>query len=268
MAEILRTRPLLGTFVEISATGGEALVMDAVSAAFAVVEAIHKSLSFQSPESDLTRLNLADGAWATMPRDAVRVIRLARAMTRASGGLFNATLGGQMVALGILPDHGFAPACPRGSADDIEINGNSVRLRRGILLTLDGIAKGYAVDRAVAVLKRHGAWGGAVNAGGDLRVFGNARAPISIRQGESFVPAGILADGAIASSGGQQAEGGRFRGRIVGDTLPALRTMTVMAAQAWRADALTKVACLSAGDGARDLIGRLGGQLIGDAQAQ
>ncbi len=266
MAELTRTKPLLGTFVEITAMGEDARATAAVSKAFDAVQAIHDSLSFQSPDSDLTKLNLAGGAWVTVPHHARRVIRLARAMTRASGGLFNATVGGRMVRLGVLPDHGFTGMAPSGTADDIEIKGDQVRLKGGILLTLDGIAKGYAVDRAVAVLKQHGAEGGIVNAGGDLRVFGTAQAPIILRQSDgSFTPVGMLADGAVASSGGQEADDERFPGRIVGQGSASGEAVSVMAAQAWRADALTKVASLSAGDDARDLVGRLGGQLIGGA---
>lgn len=49
----------------------------------------------------------------------------------------------------------------------------TVRLERsGMGITLDGIAKGYIVDRAVAFLARHGIQSALVNAGGDIRVIG------------------------------------------------------------------------------------------------
>jgi thiamine biosynthesis lipoprotein ApbE len=41
-----------------------------------------------------------------------------------------------------------------------------------LIVDLGGIAKGFAVDRAVKALKCAGLASGVVNAGGDLRVFG------------------------------------------------------------------------------------------------
>ena len=260
MARVARQKPLLGTFVEISAEGTDrAGTLAAITAAFGVIEHIHQSLSFQNGDSDLTRLNRARGAWVDLPSDALRLLRLARAMGRASGGLFNATVGGQMVALGVLPDHGFGAYLPVGSADDTEIDGSRARLRRGVLVTLDGIAKGYAVDRAVRVLKRHGVASGIVNAGGDLRVFGDIAEPVSRRELDgSLTPVGLLKAGALATSMRHQVPDDRFPGHIVG--AGGSGVFTVMAAQAWRADALTKVASLAAAPEA--MIARLGGHLL------
>src|SRR5437764_6578478 len=47
--------------------------------------------------------------------------------------------------------------------------------------SLDGIAKGFAVDRAVECLQDAGIAAGVVNAGGDLRVFGDAPQEIYVR---------------------------------------------------------------------------------------
>ena len=47
-----------------------------------------------------------------------------------------------------------------------------MRTAEPLALDLGGIAKGHAVDRAVAALRAGGARAGRVNAGGDLRVFG------------------------------------------------------------------------------------------------
>ena len=84
------------------------------------------------------------------------VLHLARELHGDSAGVFDPCL----------PD---AP----GRLEDLELLAND-RLRRHAELSLDlgGIAKGYAVDCAVAALQRGGCTGGLVNAGGDLRVFG------------------------------------------------------------------------------------------------
>jgi len=46
-------------------------------------------------------------------------------------------------------------------------------------IDLGGIAKGYAVDRALMALRTAGCRGALVNAGGDLAVFGNRKHPSS-----------------------------------------------------------------------------------------
>ena len=67
--------------------------------------------------------------------------------------------------------------------------------------SLDGIAKGFAVDRAVDCLREAGVEGGSVNAGGDLRVFGEEWQPLHIRSGASFIYVGKIRDAAVATSG-------------------------------------------------------------------
>ena len=163
-------RPLLGTFVEIGVEGPVATAERAVSAAFAIVQRLHSLLSFHEATSDLTRLNQAGGAEIEVHPHTLRVLRLARGMTLTSGGLFNCTLGGAMVQKGVLPDHGGADVLASGDAEDIQISGTRVRLKRPVKITLDGIAKGYAVDCAIAAMKRNGVNTGWVNAGGDLAI--------------------------------------------------------------------------------------------------
>jgi len=57
-------------------------------------------------------------------------------------------------------------------SDKITINGNSIQLEEGMSLTLDGIAKGYAVDKAIEELKSNGIESALVNAGGDIATLG------------------------------------------------------------------------------------------------
>jgi len=56
---------------------------------------------------------------------------------------------------------------------NIHLSDTSVSLtKRGIALDFGGISKGYAVDRIVEILKKEGIKAGIVNAGGDLKIFG------------------------------------------------------------------------------------------------
>ena len=257
-------RPLLGTYVEIGfrpAPGTE----HAVDAAFAAIAEIDRRLSFHDPSSELSRLNSCRGAYQPLSPIALQVLHLARAMTAASGGLFNCTLGGLLVRCGVLPDHDRRESLDSGTADDIRIERRGARLLRDVKITLDGIAKGYAVDRAVAALRRGGVPAGWVNAGGDLRAFGDLTLPVQRREVDGAIrPLGGLQDAAIASSAVCTPRAARTPGIIVGgeDQRPAPGVWSVLARQAWRADALTKVAALAPAQSRPMLVGRLGGRLL------
>jgi WD40 repeat protein len=94
------------------------------------------------------------------------VLRRAKELHEATDGLFDCTVTSDS----------------RGSLDDLQLTaGNGVVLRRPLAITLDGIAKGYAVDRAIDALRVAGASAGLVNAGGDLRIFGDQMQPIHVR---------------------------------------------------------------------------------------
>jgi FAD:protein FMN transferase len=264
MAELRRMRPLLGTYVEVCARGPAARA--ASEAAFASLEAAQARWSFQARDSELSRLNRNPGRRVALRPETLRLLRLARALTRRSGGTFDCTVGGTLVRQGVLPDHGGPEPLARGEADDIEIGARWARLRRPLRLTLDGIAKGYAVDLAIGILRRHGAHAGWVNAGGDLRVFGDLALPVQRREaGGSFTALGALRNAALASSrAGFDCPCDDFPGCIVGrpGQAPAPGVWTVLARSAWRADALTKVAAAAAPAGRAALIRSLGACLV------
>jgi len=180
---VRRMQPLLGTWVEIRATGRGARVERAVRCAFLRIARVQQRMSFHAPDSVLTRIN----QHAYREPQAVDpltwdLLRKALALSRASMGTFDITVGAALVARGVLPDHGFSRLdAPSGSDAVALLPGRRVALRRPVLLTLDGIAKGYAVDLAIDALARAGVQQAVVNAGGDLRVFGPQALPLGIR---------------------------------------------------------------------------------------
>ncbi|MGD8930447.1 MAG: FAD:protein FMN transferase [Lysobacterales bacterium] len=263
--ETRRMRPLLGTFVEVGVHGDGAGAVATINAAFAVISRIERLLSFQDAESELNRLNRRCGRWVALSPDSLRVLTLARAMTRASGGRFNCTLGGRLVRCGGLPDHGQPRYLESGDAGDIELRPGAARLCRPVRVTLDGIAKGYAVDRGVLALKAQGAEYGWINAGGDLRVFGDRELPVQGRTEDGALPwLTTVKRAAMATSriGGEPEPGHpalipdahRYGGHP--------RFLTVLAARAWRADALTKVAAMAPPHEAAAAVAALGGALL------
>lgn len=263
MAEMRRMRPLLGCYVEVGATGRGAAA--ALAGGFERLEQAHAWWSFHSPDSELTRINGHPGERVPATRATLHLLRLARAVTAASGGAFNCTVGGELVARGILPDHGGPAALPAGTAQDIELGAGWVRLARPVRLTLDGIAKGFAVDLAVAAMRAADVQGGWVNAGGDLRVFGTTALPVTRREEDgTHAPLGLVRDAAVATSRVGFERSADFQGCVVSASgrMPARGLHTVMARSAWRADALTKVAAHHAPAARAEAVRRLGGLLL------
>jgi thiamine biosynthesis lipoprotein len=248
-------RPLLGTFVEACAHGPAAAA--AVDAALRSIEASQRLWSLQDDASELSALNRSRGAPVPLSASTLRLLRLARALQRRSGGTFDCTVGGRLSdALGRWL------AC--GSADDLDIGPGWARLRRPVRITLDGIAKGFAVDRALAAMRRAGAPAGWVNAGGDLRVYGELALPVHRREADGrLVALGLLRDAAVATSGVQTANE-RHAAEIFAPAgrQPAAGAWSVLARCAWRADALTKVAATALPAQRASLVAALGGRLL------
>lgn len=258
-------RPFLGTFVEIGTYAEHPLAEQAVNEAFQAIEDVHNKLGFHNPESELSKLNSANGAEVTLSPLSVVALRLARALTRRSEGLFNCTTGGALVREDLLPRHSSAEYLTEGSAEDLIIRGCKVRLARPVLVTLDGFAKGYAVDLAVKALRKHGLSGGWVNAGGDLKVFGEVVLPLQRREAdESLTDLGQFQEIAVATSMVSEQYTPQFPGKIHGTlgSKPETGVWTVSAPSAWLADALTKVACLAPADQRDHWVAKLGGRRL------
>jgi FAD:protein FMN transferase len=202
---VRRARPLLGTFVEIEATApGDPSLERAVNAAFEAVTRVHRLMSFHDPLSDLARLNrYAPFQTVSVDRWTGKVLRQAGMLFDATSGLFDCAVGRELMQRGLLPSEGLAYA-ESGTFSAVEhLGGNQFRYSAPIAIDLGGIAKGFAVDRAVATLRAHGVREALVNAGGDIRVIGPSARPILIRcpGGEDrVVRAGLLRNAAIATS--------------------------------------------------------------------
>ena len=172
---------ILHTVVEVVAVGEKrADLAAACEAAAEACRAVERRMNFHDPRSDLSRLNAAGGG--EVSPELAAVLAEARWVYEQSGGAFDPATGALVRLYRRARESGRWPtseeiARARGSAgmDAAIINGTSVRFGRpGMALDLGGIAKGYAVDRAVAAMRARGARAGVVNAGGDLFAFGSA----------------------------------------------------------------------------------------------
>jgi thiamine biosynthesis lipoprotein len=165
---LCQCRPLLGTYVEITIRGDapdEDLLTRSLSA-FEEIERIQSLLSFHDPLSELTRINRdAHKRSVEISPDTERVLAFALELCRVSGGAFDPSVAPELMRLGLLPEHGKPPTEP-GNWQSIHLTATSLAFSRPLLLDLGGIAKGYAVDRALAVIGPD--YDATVNAGGDL----------------------------------------------------------------------------------------------------
>jgi thiamine biosynthesis lipoprotein len=253
---IERARPLLGTVVAIRVRGAAPRTAHrAIDHAFATILEIHRLMSFQEEGSDVSRLNRAAArAAVTVHPHTFRVLAWAARMAQLSQGLFDASIGSTLVEWGILAPPGAAalPGGPHASYHDIELaSGQQVFFKRPLWIDLGGIAKGYAVDRAVAALHACGVTSACVNAGGDLRIVGTEAERVAIRTATAPVdvlPLVEIRRGALATScsaiSARAHAGERVGCHMSGQThraVDARTTVSVLAGRCVVADALTKV---------------------------
>jgi len=262
-----RVRPLLGTFVAIRIDACDGDPEASFAAAFARIEAVHRAMSFHDATSELARLNReAAASPMRVGADLWRVLCASLALARASDGGFDPTIAARLVHSGHLPRPDAPPPDLDATWRDIELLPHqSVHFHRPVWLDFGGIAKGHAVDRAVAVLRQHGVHSGVVNAGGDLRVFGAAQETVHVRDPRDparSLPLLQVREGAVATSAGYfSTRHGRsaLLDTRCDTTLGHGMSASVCAPRALWADALTKVVLVDP-DGALPLLRRLRAQ--------
>jgi thiamine biosynthesis lipoprotein len=266
---IRRAKPLLGTFVEITASGARATDLNAgIDAAFDAVAKVHRLMSFHEPDSDVTRLNqLASRYPVSIDHWTYEVLRTAIDLNFRSRGAFDITVAPVLQGLGLLPGPIDSPwgAAQARTPDKVELLAdNMVRFSSPeIRIDLGGIAKGFAVDRALDALRGFGIANGLVNAGGDLAAFGPDIQTVSVRNPvdpQSFM-CGISVDNEALASTARRFDPFRSVGTSSSAVIdpatcePAclIDGATVRAPSCIIADALTKVVMI-AGTSATDLL--------------
>lgn len=148
----------------------------------AELDAVVREMSPWEPGSDLSRYNrAAAGTWVTLPPAFAQVLRRALEIAERAEGAFDPTLGGLVDLWGFGP-RPFSGAPPRPEAiaearatagwRRLTLDGDRLLQPGGVSLDLNGIAKGFAVDRVAAALDRSGARSYLVEVGGELRGTG------------------------------------------------------------------------------------------------
>ena len=160
--------------------GDEAAASRAARAAFARIDQLNGLLSDYDPESELRRLCRTSGQRRRVPvsEELWRVLSEAQGLSGRSGGAFDVTVGPMVRLWRRARRRREMPSPQRLEAARQLVGYRLMRLdpqhhavellKSGMRLDLGGIAKGYAVDEALAVLRSHGITRALVDAGGDV----------------------------------------------------------------------------------------------------
>jgi len=177
----------LGTLVDISLYGvDEETAAKAVTAVTNKMEAIHHNWHAWQP-GKLTHINqqLAAGNTVSLSPEQQQLIQTGIELAQQSGDLFNPAAG-KLIALWGFHSDERANTPPPADADisalvsaapkmsELTLTGNQLSSANpAVMIDVGGYAKGYAVDQAIAELRRMGVNNAIVNAGGDLRAIGS-----------------------------------------------------------------------------------------------
>ncbi len=176
---------VFGTLVEVTVYGAaEAQARQAIADVMHEFQRLHDMLHAWQP-SELSELNtaIARGESAAVSDELANMLQDAKALSEQSQGLFNPAIGGLVKLWGFHADE-FKPVQP--SEKDIArwvsanpqmsdltiVRGRVQSSNRSVQLDLGGYAKGYALDRAAALLRKQGIGNALINIGGNIMALG------------------------------------------------------------------------------------------------
>jgi thiamine biosynthesis lipoprotein len=217
------------------------------------------------PDSEVSALNHHAGHPVLVSADTYGLVTKALAAWRATDGRFDPTIGAALIAHGYDRDFAVVRAArpetrsvrPAPSPAGIQLDPavGAITLPEGVTFDPGGIGKGLAADLVAAVLLEAGARGALVNIGGDLRAIGEAPGEdgwvITICEPadpEAELLRLSIPEGAVATSSSLrrrwQTSAGEAHHLIepaTGQPVDsAVHSVTVVAAEAWWAEVLTK----------------------------
>jgi FAD:protein FMN transferase len=218
---IRRSIPVMGTIAEVGVVHrDQAVAQAAIDAAFDELRWVERTMTRFTDTSDIGRANLgaAHGA-VTVDAATARVVAEGLRWSAATDGAYDPAVGGAVKLWDVMhrhtppPDEQIAKLAGRSLYQAVEVGtsrGSPVLVFHDsdVSLDLGAVAKGYAVDRAIDALRRHGIAKGVVIAGGDLYALGTAPddEPWTVgirdpRDARATVGSLRVADAAVATSG-------------------------------------------------------------------
>jgi thiamine biosynthesis lipoprotein len=263
---------VMGTFARVVAVAADSnTAKGCIEAASAEIERIDKLMSYYKSDSEISELN-RDGfrRAVKVSKSTYEVLQRSIEFSKLSCGAFDVTVGPLVDLWHSAQDTNFLPtdadllqARSKVGYDKLILDANETSVRfavEGMRVDLGGIAKGYALDKAVEAMQKGGAVGGMVDIGGEIRCFGLPPAGQNIWRIGLQDPAVAkdamntgkpllilrLTDAAVATSGDYHrfvTIGGKRYSHIVdpksGHSSESLASVTVICPSATDADALS-----------------------------
>jgi thiamine biosynthesis lipoprotein len=257
---VTRQFPVMGTVANLVVVGGTTDMLDDLERTARHLQSLWSRFL---EESDITRINNAEGAPVTVNPLTAKLVTEMLAARTLTGGEYDPTILPKLVAEGyaasrvnaahvtVLPASARWPIDPTGT----QVDGNVVTLPLGVTLDSGGIGKGLAADIMMAMAIERGALGALVEMGGDVRIGGSPPDGTHWRVGidDPFVEERSIArvnllDGAVATSSTLKRvweKDGRWVNHLIDThTGEAMRTnivaVSVVAVSAGIAEVITK----------------------------
>lgn len=178
---VKHTQLLMGTIVNITVCAEDKKsAQEAISAGIVRMEELSDMMSTYVPDSPISRLN-REGILRDAPRELIDVFSMSHQLSELTGGAFDPTIFPLLGRYKEVRKSGILPP-PSEIEELLQLvnyrniiieQDNTIRYASpGTQATLDGIAKGYIVDRGIDVLKSRGFSNAYVEAGGDLMTIG------------------------------------------------------------------------------------------------
>jgi thiamine biosynthesis lipoprotein len=261
LAAVRRSSHALGANVEIVAVHASRDTAErAVAAALDELQRIEDIVSLYRPGSEISRLN-RHGVLERPDPDFVSLLQYARHLSARTGGAFDVTvqplweLYASAYAEGRLPGREAIDATrARVGLRKLDVGPRRVRLGPGMGVTLNGIAQGFAADRVLDVLRRHGIENALVDTG-ELGAVGSKEngAPWTVgiqdpRRADAFVSIAPLDGRCLATSGDYATTFSadfschHIFDPATGRSPQAFRSVSVVASSGLDADALSTAA--------------------------
>jgi thiamine biosynthesis lipoprotein len=176
LSRVEETRGAIGTYIRlVLLTLDRSSAQLAIDATFARIAQLELIFSHHRADSALARLN-ATGQLSSPPGELIEVLRQAGHVHTETNGAFDVTIQPlvqlieQRTARSDVPTTAELRALlPLVGFSKVKIDSTQIEFQQsGMAITLDGIAKGYIIDAALAELNRHGYPQAMVDAGGDI----------------------------------------------------------------------------------------------------
>jgi FAD:protein FMN transferase len=252
----------------------------AIDDVMAEMRHIDSDMSTFKPDSEVSRVNTQAAAGPVkISKELFDLLTTALEYSRITNGAFDITYA----SVGFMydfhahrhPDEKqIAAALPAVNYHHVLLDPAATTVRfsqPGVRIDLGGIAKGYAVDRGIAILQRAGIKHALVSAGGDSRIIGDRFGKpwiVGIRhpdRKDEVILRLPLVDTAISTSGDYEhyfdENGVRYHHIIdprTGHSASMVRSATVIAPTATRTDGLSKTAFVLGADAAIAIYEKLG----------